>query len=92
MAMHTSVNMPGDLHARWKATGQPLSAVIEWGIDAYWAAVEGLPPDPLRRLTERYCADVWALARQGVITGPPEDDPFPEKGPFPNEKAPEARS
>ena len=79
--VHTSVKLPQRVYERWKASGQPLAAVVEWGVDTYWSGVEGAPPDPLRAVTERFAQDVWALAREGVITGPPEALPFPEKRP-----------
>lgn len=69
----------GDLRERWRETGQSLGLLLEWGIGYYWASVEGRPPDPLAEAVERFTADVWALARDGVITGPPEDLPFPER-------------
>jgi len=74
-SVHTSVKLPWRVYARWKASGQQLAAVVEWGVDAYWASVEGAPPDPLRAVADRFAADVWALAREGVITGPPGDLP-----------------
>lgn len=79
VTVNTSVRLRDSVHRRWRATGQPMALIVEWGIDAYWVALEGEAPDPLRAASDRFAHEVWRLARDGVITGPPEDLPFPER-------------
>lgn len=82
MGVTTSVYLPDDVYRRWKASGQPLSQIVRWGTEYWRSCIEGAAPEPLAEAVERFTRDVWALAREGVITGPPEDDPFPPRKPL----------